>query len=200
MKTVLFLLVFLSGSCFASPSLMDLKQILESETKVEVRLWSTQDFGRAKYDKAVSILVPENESREILEQVRRALPDGAFAFIGTTRNLSQDKVDGVELVALVSDDKFDILIASYSDGINHGLSNKQIIEKLQEWDKAFGIDIWQAETDTIQLTMDKLPGNLAEFSKELYKFCPDIVDQGSGDVNDIIKVLKQTKSLYLWWD
>jgi len=34
----------------------------------------------------------------------------------------------------------------------------------------------------------------------MYEFCPDIVDQGCGDVQTLAKDLKKTQRLYFWWD
>lgn len=200
MKYLLFIVIFLSNVCLANPTLLELKETLESVTNVEARSYSTQDFGRVRFEKAVSVLVPEKESKTYLNKVRSALPSGSFAFIGTTRNLSKENVVGVEIVVISSSDKFDILRASYSDGINYGLTNEKIIDKLKEWDKAYDIDIWQAETDTIQFTFKSLPEDVPSFTSDVYKFCPDIVDQGSGNISDLIRYIKGSKSLYLWWD
>jgi hypothetical protein len=36
-------------------------------------------------------------------------------------------------------------------------------------------------------------------AKRMYKFCPDIVDQGVGTVDALAKELQKQK-LYFWWD
>ncbi|WP_458576359.1 DUF4253 domain-containing protein [Aliamphritea spongicola] len=105
-----------------------------------------------------------------------------------------------ELVVFASDNQLDILKVAQTDGINHDLTNDLIVSRLESWDKAYGIDIWQAESDTIQLTFKTLPDDIAAFQEEIYAFCPDIIDQGSGDINDIGNYLRQANSVYLWWD
>lgn len=200
MRVFLVSILLFSSVSFAEVKIGDVASLLEEQFGVSSRPYSTQDFGRAKYYGAVSVIIPEEDHKNSLLQIRDKLPKGVIAYIGTTRNLSDEKVEGVELVALISDDKFDILRASKSDGINYDITNEKVIEKLQSWDDKYNIDIWQAETDTIQLTVGKLPKNLESFAKEVYKFCPDIVDQGSGNVSDIIDYLKSEKAIYLWWD
>ena len=200
MKLAVFALTLFSNICMASPTLQQLSEILASEIQLPVRQFSTRDFGREKYLKAVSVLVAENTAKQDLLRVLKVLPQGAHAFIGTTRNLSKQGAEGVELVAFVSKNNLDILRVAQSDGINFGLTTESIVSKLESWDKAYGIDIWQAETDTIQLTFKKLPEDLSGFQKEVYAFCPDIVDQGSGNINDIGNYLKNRNALYLWWD
>ncbi|MEH7884350.1 DUF4253 domain-containing protein [Bacillus sp. JJ1609] len=38
------------------------------------------------------------------------------------------------------------------------------------------------------------------FVKELYEFCPDIIDQGTGNIEGFIEDLKEFRKLVLWWD
>jgi len=197
MKYIITFLIFISTTCFAKT---DIKSLLENELKVEVRPYSTTDFGRDRNFNAISFITPEKGSKLALIVVRDLIPDDYLAFIGTTRNFSKDTIDGVEIVIIKSKDKLDILRTSKSDGINYGITNKLVVSKIREWDKLYDVDIWQAESDTIQMKFETLPKDLNAFSKEVYKFCPDIVDQGSGDINDISNYLKDTKQVYLWWD
>ncbi|MEM6483665.1 MAG: DUF4253 domain-containing protein [Pseudomonadota bacterium] len=199
-RIYLLFLLLMANPVHATPSLEKLTAVFSEEFNATVRSYSTRDFGREKFEGAISVLVPEDEAREKLTEVRRRLPSGAFAFIGTTRNLSEDSVAGAELVVISSNDQFDVLRAAQTDGINYGLTNADIVAKLQEWDALYGVDIWHAETDTIELTLDRLPEDIEAFSNEIYAFCPDIVDQGSGEVGEIGDYLKASKAVYLWWD
>jgi hypothetical protein len=185
---------------FTAPTYDELSKILHSELGIDVRPYSTQNFGRTKYKHAISMLIPQDNLNKTLDQVRKVLPAGVLAFIGATRNLSNEHVNGVELVVIISNDQLDILRAAGSDGVNFGLTTEEIIAKLKVWDQNYGIDIWQAETDTIQLTFKNLPTDLDAFSREVYTFCPDIVDQGSGNINEIGDYLKQSNAICLWWD
>jgi hypothetical protein len=38
------------------------------------------------------------------------------------------------------------------------------------------------------------------FCKDLYKFCPDIVDQGVGSVAALEIVIEIAQEVFLWWD
>jgi len=42
--------------------------------------------------------------------------------------------------------------------------------------------------------------NLKSLSHEMYEFCPDVVDQGAGSVEELERGIKLTNSFYLWWD
>ena len=71
---------------------------------------------------------------------------------------------------------------------------------LKQWDDAYGIDIYMADTDTIRLRLKRLPPDLPAFAKEVYAFCPDIVDQGMGSVEALEQAIRESREVYLWWD
>ena len=38
------------------------------------------------------------------------------------------------------------------------------------------------------------------FAREVYAFCPDVVDQGTETVEALAAEMKQENTVYLWWD
>jgi hypothetical protein len=165
-----------------------------------VRPFSTRDFGREPYAAARSVLVREEDAERVLLAIRPQMPKGIVAFVGTTRSLARPKAVGVEIVVAEGSDQFDILRIAASDGINHGLQTEDLVRELKAWDQEFGIDIWQAESDTIQLRLKSLPKDMARFAKRVYKFCPDIVNQGAGSVHALHRDIVRQRALLLWWD
>lgn len=173
---------------------------LATVTSQNVREFSTQDFGREQYTKARSALVPANEAETLLGKVRNELGPGLIAFIGTQHSLAAVEPDGVELVVAEGTTQFDILRVAASDAVNFGKETEDLIAVLQKWDAEFGIDIYQAATDTVQLRLKSLPADMKKFSQDVYEFCPDIVDQGTGSVRELRKAIVKSHQLFLWWD
>ena len=184
----------------ANPLLQQGGRLLGKVTGVEVRNYSTRDFGREKYEGAVSALVAESKAESNLAEIRRQLPQGLVAYIGTTNSLSKPKATGVEIVIGPGSSPLDVLEIAQTDAVNYGMVTQDLRRKLEQWHKEYGIDIWQAETDTIQLKLLRLPKNTGSFAKEVYTFCPDIVDQGVGTIEALEKTIREQRSLFLWWD
>jgi hypothetical protein len=177
------------------------EQVLKDVSGVGVRPYSTRDFGRERYAAGRSVLVPEDSAGQLLAEVRKRLPQGTLAYVGVTNDLSTTTTSpNVELAVVEGKNQFDILRAAATDGANYQLDTDAIIKELKTWDSEFGIDIWQAETDTIQLRLKRLPKDVPVFAKRVYKFCPDIVDQGVGSVSALAKDIAGKKALTLWWD
>ena len=184
----------------ANSALDEAAQVLEQESGLKVRAYSTRDFGREEYSGARSVVVEEARAVPLLKSVRAHLPKGYVAFIGTQRSLAEPPVNGAEIVVGPGQSQFDILRIAASDAINYGKEAEDLIKVLQGWDHQIGIDIYAAQTDTIQLKLTSRPKDLKAFAEAVYKFCPDIVDQGTGSVDDLAKEIDAAQEVYLWWD
>lgn len=176
------------------------QEVLAAVTKAKVRDYWTNDYGREKRSGGYSVIVPVGRAAKLLDSVRRQVPPGYVAFVGTTNNLETFTANRAEIVVAPGQDQFDILRLAATDGVNHDKTTDQIIEKLKGWDSEFGIDIWQAETDTVQLKLKSMPVDLGKLSEEIVAFCPDIVEQGDGGVEALRDAIEKEGTVFLWWD
>jgi hypothetical protein len=172
-----------------------------------VRDFSTRDFGREPHGECVSVVIPgggtavQEQAVTVLRAVRAQLPPGTVAWLGTTRWLGEERYrDGVELVVGPGASPADMLRHAASDAVNYDLTTEDLVARLMQWHAAYGVDVFHAETDTIELEFLRAPTDLAAFAAEVYAFCPDIVDQGVGTVEALVAELRDSLRLYLWWD
>ena len=166
----------------------------------DVRSNCYHDFGRAADGQCASAIVDANQSYELLKQVRSQLPSGWIAYVGTSRWLGEEDHLGVELAVGPGADQFDILRLARSDAINYGMSTEALIQELKRYDRQLGIDILEASTDTVVFNLRQLPTDSLAFAQDVYRFCPDSVDQGMGSVEALAATIVESKQVYLWWD
>ncbi len=95
---------------------------------------------------------------------------------------------------------FDIIKLMQTDGINYDIDNKTLMEKLIGWNSKYPFYIVGAGLDWMDARFYKTPKITEDFANELYDFCPDIVDQGTFSVEELIKEMERLNTLYLWWD
>ena len=164
------------------------------------RNYSTYDFGRQRDNAARSVIVPRDRAGKLLEQLRGELGPNLVAFVGTTQWLGEEQPGGDELVIGIGASQFDMLRIARSDGVNHGLETEDLVRTLAGFDQRYGIDIFHAEADTVEFVLGRMPEDLPEFCQELYEFCPDIVDQGSGSVEALEEEVRTRGQVFLWWD
>ncbi len=187
----------------------------EEATRILSRYGSVQpvshcDFGREENADCVSVLVDVEEGEppsvgpyavDVLHEVRAALPANTVAWLGTTRWLGERRHEGqVELCVGPGKDQLDILRHARSDAVNYGLETEAVVARLKQLDEQYGIDIFQAETDTVQLELEGEVDDWHALAQQLYELCPDSVDQGVGSVEELEDLIAGTRRVYLWWD
>lgn len=145
------------------------------------------------------ILIKESQENtaRIINELRTAFyQKGHFIYLSKANyGYSPD-----EITILKTDDKFDLLRFEGTNGINYDIYVEDVIQKLEKWDNLYGLEFTGVGFDFFQAYYQKLPDDLDQHSKELYSFCPDIVDQGVGSVSELTKEIERSKELYLWWD
>lgn len=172
-----------------------------------LRGYSTRDFGREQHPACVSVVIAggeplaEDGAIATLKQVRAALPAGTVAWLGTTRWLGAEKNRGlVELAIGEGSSQLDAVRHAASDAVNYDLGTEDLVKRLARYHERYRIDVLHAETDTIEFDVCGEVDDWAAFAADLYEFCPDIVDQGVGSVEELREALIDTGRVYLWWD
>lgn len=111
-----------------------------------------------------------------------------------------DEKDEPKLAVIKGTDELDIVRYRRTDGINYNLENIDVVEKLEKWKSKNDLNVLVCGRDWLQFEFKTLPSDLDAFANDAYKFCPDIVDQGVGDINNLKSAIKEMNGLYLWWD
>ena len=104
------------------------------------------------------------------------------------------------VAVLRADDPFAPLTAIGTNGINYDLTTGHVIAKLREWNARFGLRITGASVDWVEAEIVRPPDDMLAFAREVYAFCPDVVDQGTGSVEALADEMRRTGTLFLWWD
>ena len=109
-----------------------------------------------------------------------------------------NKLDNIGV--LKTTDKYTVLKQIGTDGINHDITNDSLLSIIKSFDKKYSLELIGASGDWCEFIIHKEPKNWIQFAKEVYKVCPDVVDQGTETVEALADEMKKTKRLYFWWD
>jgi hypothetical protein len=145
----------------------------------------------------IAVPVPEDKAEDIMASLRRKLLPLRYMVFIVEMNAGL-KTDTIGI--LKGTDQYEILRVMQTNGDDYDISNQDIIDRLKEWEKCCAFDIIGAENDWVELEFKTLPKDLDAFAEEVYEFSPDAVDQGWGSVDGLIKEIKKTNRLFLWWD
>lgn len=167
-----------------------------------VRPYLSHDFGRAQDREGRSIVLPRPQAETLLPRIREKLPPGLIAYVGTSRWLGNEKHGSkVELAVGPGRSSIDALLLARSDAVNHGLETEALVARISALHERLDLDVVEAMTDIVAFTFSKdPPDGWKALAKEIYALCPDIVDQGSGSMDELEELLRSEKRVSLWWD
>lgn len=174
-------------------------KVIKRAANTDLRPFYNKDLYSEGAAKAIglSFNTKEETAEGLLYKLQTELkPFGALAFITERENKK------ASIAIVIGNDQFDILKIQQTNGENYDISNFDVIVKLKEWHKRYSFSIIGADHDWVEADFIELPNSkdLKSFAKEIYRFCPDIVDQGTGSLEGLIEELEESKKLFLWWD
>jgi hypothetical protein len=87
-----------------------------------------------------------------------------------------------------------------TQGGNYDITNEQIVLQVKEWEAKWGLDLVVIDMDRIEGPLKVLPEDIESFTEVVYQLCPDVIDQGYGDMEAMISDYKQNQYFWMWWD
>jgi hypothetical protein len=160
------------------------------------RLSGYDELGYQIMVNGVVASVPRSRSENARSSLKSKLAPSGYLVFFVEMN---DRIKRDRLGIIKGTDQFDILRIMQTNGENDDLSHEDIIEQLREWEQQFPFEIVGAENDWVELELKTVPKDLMSFADDVYDFCPDAVDEGTGTVKELASQLKATRRLLLWW-
>jgi len=180
-----------AGPPLPRPRLPQTPEFLEAVAELE-RLLGAGFQTKDELCGGVEFAIP-SAGVNTLELQRRYRSRGAFVFESQRR----DKF----LVVLPTRDWSAALAVMHTSAGNYGMSSGDIASWMKNLETTQPFELEHISHSTLSgrfLTPIADPARLAE---EMYRFCPDIVDQGCGSVARLARELdKPNARLFFWWD
>ncbi len=159
------------------------------------------DSGRARDDSGISVAVPFDQGMKLLKAVRAKLPGDLVAFLGTTRVIgAPEKRRFVEVVVGPGSGHAAILRLARCGGGKAGPGTEAVVAKVDAWSRFSPLDVFHAETESLELFLAKIPADVEALAKDVFAFCPETVSRGCGSLEILAKQLGETGRILLWWD
>lgn len=136
-----------------------------------------------------------SENEPIVENLRKAFKQKGYLVFEFSDG---ENLTGIAL--LKGTDELDVIRYRNTQAPNYNLDPNAIVAALEKWKKLCSFAITGCANDWIKISFDTLPKNMTTFAKDVYKLCPDSVDQGAGSVSALKEEITDNKTLMLWWD
>lgn len=96
--------------------------------------------------------------------------------------------------------QFDVVKFMETSAPNYDIDNLKVIDKLKDWYKMHEFVLCVIDEDRIGAKFIELPKDIKSFANAAYEFCPDVIDQGYGDMDKMVNDIRQNSYFWLWWD
>ena len=144
--------------------------------------------------------ISESVANSIFNNYHKAVEkSGNYLFL-TNMDFDESYNTYYDIVIINCANQFDLISLIGTHGGNYDIYSDSIIAQMKTWDKEVGFSIDVVDVSRIHAKMDRLPDDLEKFTNEIYEFCPDVIDQGYGDMDDMISDYQAHKYFWLWWD
>lgn len=170
-------------------------QVRALGTSIQRLSGQTPDFNQVAADGIVVATAP-NAGREVHATLRERLSGTPYSAYLLDENFGY----APDQVAVLETGDYEYLAVVRTDGINLDLEHEAVLERYKQWDAKYGLQLIGAGTDWLEAEFRQPPEDWLAFANEVYEFCPDVVDQGSGEVAALAKEMQETGRVYLWWD
>jgi hypothetical protein len=91
----------------------------------------------------------------------------------------------------ITNDPFAAVRAAGTAAPNFELDTAAIVAHLAQWQSLCAFTVTNAEPDSVDVEFTTLPKDMDAFSRDLYEFCPDLVDQGTGCVHEMVEAMEE---------
>lgn len=144
--------------------------------------------------------VKENIAYEIIDRYfDKVKQSGNYLYL-TNLDFDESFSSHYDVIIAPISNQLDLIKFVGTEPVNYGLSNQDVIEWFRQKEAEFDFDIIVADVSRIETKLKTNPTSFEKLGKEIYDFCPDVIDQGHEDMNELINYLKSTKHMWFWWD
>jgi hypothetical protein len=170
---------------------------LKKLTKRKIRpLKLNNDFSNSNLLKGICSSTTEINARKIIKDFQDKLrSENKYVFISEFVG-NEYKLGFI----LNTSDPFNVMEFFQTNGANYDIDTKSIIEKHKKWHSEFGINIVGIGSDFCECEILNRNIDYKKLAKEIYEFCPDVVEQGTDTIEQLEIELAKTGRIFLWWD
>ena len=190
----------LSDTELALADRVEISPVLALEMKTSGQnlrqLEGRDDTGERSAVDGLSIDVQMDETYFLRERLQQLAGPGLVVFVATRGyGMGAD-----EIAVQQTENPCDTITVMGSHGGNYNIWPEDIVATFIDLDKRFGLELTGAGPDWVQGDFKRQPTDMLAFAKEVYEFCPDVVQQGTDTVPGLADAMAQTSRVFLWSD
>lgn len=144
--------------------------------------------------------VNEVTAREMISKYfKRVRSNKNYLYLSNLR-FDSDFKSYYDIIVTPIDSQFEVVKQVGTWAPNYDLGNEDIISWLRQRNKEFDFDIIVVDNDRIEAYLNSKPKSIDQLAKQIYTFCPDVIEQGHENMEELIETIDKHNYMWLWWD
>jgi hypothetical protein len=148
--------------------------------------------------KGLQVKVDFDKTGETRELLSGYFKEREYLVFQSKEHYNYNKKKNV-LGIIKSTDHYDIIRVQKTADRGKNLTTGMIIDRLKQWEQICRFTITGADSYWIQAQFIEKPLDMEEFSREVTDFCPELLNDGTGKIEDIIARMERDNSFYLFF-
>lgn len=144
--------------------------------------------------------VKENVAYEIIDRYFDKVKESGNYLYLTNLDFDESFSSYYDVVIAPVSNQLELIKVVGTEPANFGFSNGDVVKWFKQKEAEFDFDIIVADVSRIEARLKTNPKSFIKLGKEIYEFCPDVIDQGHGDMDELVNYLRSTKHMWFWWD
>jgi hypothetical protein len=104
------------------------------------------------------------------------------------------------ILLLPTRDQFEVVRAVGTNGLNYEIGNARVLRWLRDLHRTHPFVVTEAGLDYVAGRFARPVRDPGRLARRFFRFCPDIVWQGTDTVAALADELRASQTLYCWWD
>jgi Domain of unknown function (DUF4253) len=156
-------------------------------------------LGDSTVTEGFAVNVASNRSEALVAAAQPRFLEGGFYLFRAEQHFGiRGQPDRVALFP--RSDPYEILRLIGTNGANYGIGTDSIVAWLRALEREQPFMLTGIAFDWIEGRFAEAIRDPGALARRFYAFCPDIVEQGTGSVEALVKELRESQRLYCWWD
>ena len=171
-------------------------EIINRHVLTITQLTTVDDSFKGLNVKGIFATVAKEGGKEAVALLRSKLANGLRVYL-YDNNYGYD--DDLIAIGHFAND-LEYLAVAKPSGVNWDIQPSDVMNKYKGWSEKYQLKLVGAGLDWLEAEVESDNVDWQQLAEEVYQFCPDVVEQGSGDVKQLAAEMKAAKVLFLWWD
>jgi ankyrin repeat protein len=134
----------------------------------------------------------------LIAQAHEALADKSFLIVDLCESVGCGDANFIGLFP--TKNQLSVVAAMGTHGNEEELTNVDLLAFLLQLEQQQPFQIMAVCRDTLRLRFLDDVGDPLKLGRELYGICSDVIHQGYGSMDQLVDVIRNTRTVNLWWD